>query len=139
MSDTGIKLCEQAFYRLKMGIPQNSSFKGKKITAALVSKEAGFDSGYLKNSRTQHRPLIHEINKFYQDTKNKYITSSRIEKLNKKIKELEEDIDELKKQRDASLARELLLFNEIERLQNLLKEENANYPKGTPNANITLL
>lgn len=48
----GLRACEEALTRLMKGEPVVSKHVGlslKKITASIVSLEAGFDRGYLKN------------------------------------------------------------------------------------------
>lgn len=60
----GLKKCEEAFERLLSGKPNISDHVGiesHKITAGIVSVEAGFDRGYLKKSRSYHKPLIARI------------------------------------------------------------------------------
>jgi len=64
ITSDGVKTCEAAFERLKTGcpvIPAHVGIDGSKITAGIVSVEAGFDRGYLKRSRGSHLPLIARI------------------------------------------------------------------------------
>ena len=64
ITSDGVKICEAAFERLKAGCPVISAhvgIDGSKITAGIVSVEAGFDRGYLKRSRGSHMPLIARI------------------------------------------------------------------------------
>lgn len=61
---SGIQLCEAAFERLLRGeplVPKHVGIAEDKITASIVSVEAGFDKGYLKKSREHHKPLIAKI------------------------------------------------------------------------------
>lgn len=63
----GLDKCLEAFERLKINEPFNSKYKDlprERLTPAIVSKEAGFDAGYLKNSRYSHKALIILINDF---------------------------------------------------------------------------
>lgn len=67
MAGSGIKACEDAFERLKVGKPNLTVHVGldpSKITAGIVSFEAGFDRGYLKKKRPTHKPLIAQIEAF---------------------------------------------------------------------------
>lgn len=64
MAGNGLLACEEAFERLKVGKPNLAVHVGldpSKITAGIVSFEAGFDRGYLKKKRDSHQPLIAQI------------------------------------------------------------------------------
>lgn len=64
MVGSGLEACMEAFERLKAGKPNVAAhvgLDGTKITAGIVSFEAGFDRGYLKKSRDSHKPLIAQI------------------------------------------------------------------------------
>jgi hypothetical protein len=64
MSNNGLEACKEGFERLKAGNPRVSAHVGldpTKITAGIVSVEGGFDRGYLKKGRDNHKPLIAEI------------------------------------------------------------------------------
>ncbi|WP_348708609.1 hypothetical protein [uncultured Pseudoalteromonas sp.] len=66
----GLKLCWEAFERLKEGRPQLKEHVGlaaKDITPAKVSKEAGKDAGYLKWKRDNHKPLITAIEGYVKE------------------------------------------------------------------------
>lgn len=61
---SGIEICEEAFERLVNGrpnVPEHVGIEPSKITAGIVSVEAGFDRGYLKKGRKSHIPLIARI------------------------------------------------------------------------------
>ncbi|WP_260982930.1 hypothetical protein [Pseudomonas oryzihabitans] len=63
----GVLECEEAFDRLVRGSPRIAAHVGmppQKITAGVVSVEAGFDRGYLKSGRLKHQPLIAKIRAF---------------------------------------------------------------------------
>ncbi|WP_046069659.1 hypothetical protein [Pseudomonas synxantha] len=58
---TGLARCVEAFERLKSDspvVPAHLGIAGSKVTAGIVSVEAGFDRGYLKKARSSHAPLI---------------------------------------------------------------------------------
>lgn len=60
----GLKACRDAFERLKNGKPSveaHAKLDRSKITAGVVSFEAGYDRGYLKKSRPSHRVLLAKI------------------------------------------------------------------------------
>jgi hypothetical protein len=60
----GIEKCYAAFERLKTGKPNNpdlANIEQDKITSSIVSQEAGFTGGYLKNEREQHQLIISMI------------------------------------------------------------------------------
>jgi len=64
MTTNGLAKCYEAFDRLKAGKPLVAShvdLPPSKLTAGIVSFEAGLDRGYLKKSRPSHLPLIAQI------------------------------------------------------------------------------
>lgn len=64
MTTNGLAKCYEAFDRLKAGKPVVAShvdLPPSKLTAGIVSFEAGLDRGYLKKSRPSHLPLIAQI------------------------------------------------------------------------------
>jgi hypothetical protein len=63
----GLLECEEALQRLLEGRPVVAEHVGlsrSKITASIVSFEAGFDRGYLKKSRNAHLPILARIEAF---------------------------------------------------------------------------
>ncbi|MGP5285049.1 hypothetical protein ACTXNJ_28235, partial [Pseudomonas helleri] len=61
----GLVACEEALQRLLDGVPivsQHVKLDISKLTASIVSFEAGFDRGYLKKNRKQHLPILAKIN-----------------------------------------------------------------------------
>ena len=57
----GIRQCEAALQRLIDGkpvVPEHVGLPRSKITAGIVSVEAGFDRGYLKKTRKRHMPIV---------------------------------------------------------------------------------
>ncbi|PRW84823.1 hypothetical protein C7A11_25075 [Pseudomonas simiae] len=64
MAGNGVEVCREGFERIKAGKPRVAAHVGldpTKVTAGIVSVESGFDRGYLKKDRPNHRPLIAEI------------------------------------------------------------------------------
>lgn len=124
MSTTKILICKEAFERLKAGKPNNSHYIGKRITASLVSKEAGFSAGYLKASNKHHKLLIEEINSFHEMKANK-IQSPNLKSLKSRLRKEKENAKKYKKQRDDALEREFNLYIQIDSLtQKLAHYEN---------------
>ncbi|WP_336333749.1 hypothetical protein [Pseudomonas putida] len=71
-TSNGLERCKIALERLKAHIPIIEAHKNLplyKITAGVVSVEAGFDRGYLKYSRPAHRRLIDDITAFRESHK----------------------------------------------------------------------
>ena len=102
--------CIIAFERVKQGIFKYEDNKNREITAALISEEAGFDKGYLKNSRSKHQLLIKEINEFSKSQeKNKNIKTNYKEKFLKEEKKAKE----YRRLYEESLSRELQLFHQL--------------------------
>lgn len=54
------KLCS-AFSMGSLFMPEHVGLDLSKLTASIVSHEAGFDRGYLKKSRKTHLPLLAKI------------------------------------------------------------------------------
>lgn len=60
----GVGACQEALQRLLDGkpfMPEHVGLDLSKLTASIVSHEAGFDRGYLKKSRKTHLPLLAKI------------------------------------------------------------------------------
>ncbi|MGI2014544.1 hypothetical protein [Shewanella oncorhynchi] len=120
----GLDECYEAFERLKAGRPNLERFAGitpDKITASVVSQEAGFDSGYLKKKRLNHQGIIALIDFFR--TENKSTTLSKMEAIRRekeKSVNYKERLLEIELLLEQSLARELLLACKINELEGLL-------------------
>jgi hypothetical protein len=123
MNRDGLERCEQAFLRLKNRKPEHQEFKGQLITPSLVSKEAGFDAGYLKFSRSAHRSLLNQIDIHKNNHKSGGL-QTKVASLERDIKKLKIDKEQYKKQRDDSLIRELILFEQLSQLQDRKKNHN---------------
>lgn len=80
----GLLACEEALQRLLDGkpvVPEHVGLELSKITASIVSLEAGFDRGYLKKSRKAHLPILAKIEASRAEA-NKSSGSSSSKKLN---------------------------------------------------------
>lgn len=115
----GITTCEEAFQRLLEGgalVPAHSGIEPYKITAGIVSVEAGFDRGYLKKSRKSHKALIARIDAFREQTKP--TEKAKTGKLHiQKASALEEKLRIAYEQRDAVLVQNLQLWERISDLE----------------------
>ncbi|TMO64859.1 hypothetical protein [Pseudoalteromonas aurantia] len=123
MSNNKLKECWDAFQRLKSGTPNNQAFLGEDITNSLVSKEAGFDAGYLKNNRASHSEIVDAINDYNNELKEGNL-EKRIEILEGKLKAEKEKSKMLKEERDGAFQRELLLFNKLIELEKKVEKSN---------------
>jgi len=129
-SKDSLLLCKQAFERLAAGKPQRlliTDYKIYRITAATVSKEAGFDAGYLKDSRAKHRPILLEISQF------KALQQTRTGSEQKQILDLSGQLQDEKKQVDnfetlykEALARELVLVAKLAELESQIRKLESN-------------
>ncbi|CAI8922771.1 transposase [Pseudomonas sp. IT-P258] len=121
----GVKICESAFERLKAGLsvtPAHVGIDGSKITAGIVSVEAGFDRGYLKKSRKSHMSLIARIEacraecRTTSNSKALQIKSAQ-NKAGKAVAELEQARDQLYQ----VLSQNLQLVERVRELENKLR------------------
>ncbi|MBD8708492.1 hypothetical protein IFT47_17835 [Pseudomonas sp. CFBP 13711] len=125
VKSSGVLACEEALERLITGKPNVAAHVGldlSKLTAGVVSHEAGFDRGYLKKSRKLHMALIAKISAvrdgvmkgaLANTTRNELIRSS------KKIDRLEEELLTVCTQRDAVLTQNLQLWERIRQLEGI--------------------
>lgn len=121
----GLELCIEAFQRLVEGAPILAAHVGlhkSKITAGVVSVEAGFDRGYLKKARAVHQPLIAQIEAFRNSSviREAASTGQKIKVIENKYKQLSEELDIVKSQRDLVLAQNIQLFERVKELEGLL-------------------
>lgn len=126
----GLVSCYEAFDRLKANKAINENFKGiaqNKITNSIVSQEAGFGGGYLKNSRVQHQPLISMISLHVRDNENATMgKGAAIKREKDKAHKAKLELDSVKEKLEASLGRELQLYYSLKKVENeviLLKNE----------------
>jgi|EP01029_Cantina_marsupialis_P002550 hypothetical protein len=125
----GVLACEQALERLldgKATVPAYVGINSFDITPATVSVEAGFDKGYLKRSRDQHKSLIARI-----DSLKKSVTSTsnqgikdKLLKANKKIERLKDQLDSSIEVRDKILTQNLMLLQKVRQLEQKLPQSN---------------
>lgn len=123
----GLAACEAALERLLEGRPLVHSHVGmgiSKITAGVVSYEAGFDRGYLKRSRSAHLPLLAKIAAARQDRTNSVSQSiSQMQKtLEARLLEVERRRLEAINQRNQVLSQNLQLWERIKELEGVVGE-----------------
>lgn len=129
MSENGILACTLAFQRLKNGTPNVKAHVGierSKITAGVVSVEAGFDRGYLKKSRPKHLPLLAQINS-YSTSKaaSKETINIKYHRAQAKIKRLEEEVKQCSDLMYKVLTQNLQLVETVRRLEEIAKIKSA--------------
>lgn len=118
----GVIACEAALQRILDGKPFVSDYVGldlSKLTASIVSHEAGFDRGYLKRSRKAHFAILARI-EAARSRSDKVSTSShykRIEVMKNKIERLERELAIACEQRDRVLTQNLQLWNCVKGLE----------------------
>jgi len=124
-NNSGISLCIEAFQRLVEGSPVVSDHVGlprTKITAGIVSVEAGFDRGYLKKARAQHRSLIAQIEAFRNTSAAREIapSSHKIKQAERRYRQLCDENQRIRSVRDAVLAQNIQLYERVRELEALL-------------------
>lgn len=118
----GLGACEDALQRLLAGnpvVPEHVSLDLSKLTASIVSLEAGFDRGYLKKSRKVHLPILAKIEAFRAGA-NKGGGSSNgkgIKRLEDKVVLLEKELAMVSSQRDRVLTQNLQLCARVRELE----------------------
>lgn len=128
----GLQRCIAAFERLKLGQPQQPKHVGlppDRITAAVVSAEAGFDSGYLKRSRRQHLPLILQI-EAYRKAEHSVSTSTALQlrRAKSRVSAAAVEVDVAMGQLAAVLAQNLKLVERVRVLEVELKKHKIVVP-----------
>ncbi|PPV39491.1 hypothetical protein [Pseudomonas oleovorans] len=121
----GLLVCEEAFKRLISGEPVVSAHVGlarSKITAGIVSVEAGFDRGYLKKSRRAHLPLLAKIEALRREDPNSN-SSARVQlkRANHKIDEVVSALEINKNHLQNVIAQNLQLVERVRELENQIQ------------------
>ena len=119
---SGLLVCFEALDRLIAAQPVKSRFVGlslSKLTASIVSEEAGYDRGYLKRSRAAHLPLLARIDALRMSASKTKTSSSEstLQSLKKKVQNLEQQLIETSYQRDRALAQNLKLWERMRVLE----------------------
>lgn len=119
--NAGLQKCFEALERIKANKPIVSKFINlprNKVTAAVVSQEAGFDSGYLKKNRSQHQEIISLIESFkHEDGGSTLSVREKIDREKRKTDRLQAKLDQVENKLNMALAREILLLDQIDRME----------------------
>ena len=114
----GVSTCEEALQRLLVGkpvVPEHVGLDLSKLTASIVSLEAGFDRGYLKKSRKAHLPLLAQIEAVRAGA-NKgtgSLCSRQIRQMESQLAALEKTLSIAQIQRDNVLAQNMKLWQRV--------------------------
>ncbi|EKT4451421.1 hypothetical protein QEL87_002733 [Pseudomonas putida] len=125
MASDGVKACVEAFERLKAGKPHVAAhvgLDGTKITAGIVSFEAGFDRGYLKKKRPSHQALIAQIEAFRTSFGN--LASSKtlqIKRANDKVVKARSELEVAQEQLYQVMTHNIQLVERVRLLEDQLK------------------
>lgn len=125
-SGEGIIECEKAFERLldrKPNVAKHVGLESEKITASVVSVEAGFDAGYLKKSRKPHQALIARIEANKGEVQSTEVVHREALRRSKaKNQTMTAEMLEMKADRDRVLSEHLTLVERILELEKELKK-----------------
>ena len=132
-ADRGVEACYLAFERLKNGNPQNDKFmhiSPEKITASIVSQEAGFDSGYLKRNRHNHQGIIALIDDYKKQLKSSTLSKyEEVKREKQKAAKYKERLIEVEELLEKSLSREMLLVFKLAEMESLLESTLNRIPR----------
>lgn len=118
----GLSACEEALQRFLDGepvVPEHVGLDLSKLTASIVSFEAGFDRGYLKKSRKSHLPLLARIEAIRNEANKGGVASNgkKLRKLEAQLAALEKELSITKMQRDNVLAQNMKLWHRVRELE----------------------
>jgi hypothetical protein len=118
----GLSTCEEALQRLLVGkpvVPEHVGLDLSKLTASIVSLEAGFDRGYLKKSRKAHLPLLAQIEAVRAEASKGTGSSSgkQIRQMESQLAALEKTLSIAQIQRDNVLAQNMKLWQRVRELE----------------------
>lgn len=126
----GLSACEDALQRLLDGkpvVPEHVGLDLSKLTASIVSHEAGFDRGYLKKSRKAHLSIIARVEAARAEGNKKTVSSGskKVEILKGKIVFLEKELAMVRAQRDRVLTQNLQLWGRVRELEMAGRQKNS--------------
>jgi hypothetical protein len=117
----GLGACEEAMQRLLDGkpiVPGHVGLELSKLTASIVSLEAGFDRGYLKRSRRSHLPLLAKIEAVRAEASKGISTNGRqIRQIERQLAILKKELEIAQIQRDKVLAQNIKLWERVRELE----------------------
>lgn len=128
----GLAACEEALQRLLDGkpiLPAHVGLDLSKLTASIVSLEAGFDRGYLKKSRKAHLPLLAQIEASREEaSKGAASSGKQLRQLENKMATLEKELSTTQAQRDKVLSQNIKLWERVRELERAMA--------GQPSGNV---
>ena len=126
----GLGACEEALQRLLVGkpvVPEHVRLDLSKLTASIVSLEAGFDRGYLKKSRKAHLPLLAQIEAVRAEASKGTGSSSvkLIRQMESRLAALEKTLSTAQIQRDNVLAQNMKLWQQVRELEHSMASSSS--------------
>ncbi|MGX1123825.1 hypothetical protein [Pseudomonas sp. HLS-6 TE3448] len=134
----GLSTCEEALQRLLVGkpiVPEHVGLDLSKLTASIVSLEAGFDRGYLKKSRKAHLPLLAQIEAVRAEASKGTGSSNgkQIRQMESQLATLEKTLSIAQIQRDNVLAQNMKLWHRVRELEHSMADSRSDRsPKVEP-------
>lgn len=127
--DESLQACEAALDRLINGTPNNPKHIGieiQEITNSKVSVEAGFDKGFLKNSRSSHKSITDRIKSLKIDLGESKSPNNQkeLDKMKKKVAKLEQKLKEANLVKDAVLTENIQLLQRVRELEGKTTSQN---------------
>ncbi len=118
----GLVACEEALQRILAGkpvVPEHVGLDLSKLTASIVSLEAGFDRGYLKKSRKAHLPLLARIEAVRTEAAKGVgsLSGKQIQQMESRLAALERTLSIAQMQRDNVLAQNMKLWQRVRELE----------------------
>ena len=126
----GVGACEEALQRLLIGkpvVPEHVGLHLSKLTASIVSLEAGFDRGYLKKSRKAHLPLLAQIEAVRAEASKGAGSSNgkQIRQMESHLTTLEKTLSIAQMQRDNVLAQNIKLWQRVRELERSMADSRS--------------
>ena len=125
MTTNGLAKCYEAFDRLKAGKPVVAShvdLPPSKLTAGIVSFDAGLDRGYLKKSRPSHLPLIAQIEAYRKSFGSADASKAmQIKRANDKVDKARRELEIARQQLYHVLAQNVQLVERVRSLEAQVK------------------
>lgn len=126
MTAIGLTKCYAAFERLKVGKPfvaAHVGLDGTKVTAGIVSFEAGLDRGYLKKLRPSHMPLIAQIEAYRKSFGTAEASKAmQIKRANDKVDKARLELEIVQEQLYQVMTQNLQLVERVRSLEAQLKQ-----------------
>lgn len=128
----GVGACEEALQRVLVGkpvVPQHVGLDLSKLTASIISLEAGFDRGYLKKSRKAHLPLLAQIEAVRAEASKGTGSSSgnQIRQMKSRLAALEKTLSIAQMQRDNVLAQNMKLWQRVRELEHSMANNRSGH------------